>query len=149
MQNRIVCMCLWPWQNKTSCKFLVITLVSKFSIKYHWLSLALYKGVLLHRVWKNSKHKQDTKFISGLCWHQNPLNLCSRDSSCIYNPVIDSSFPFTLYMGDLPNVCTAANVPPLHVDWELPDVSTHTPIRLENILDKNIYLGAEIRGAAF
>lgn len=37
---------------------------------------------------------------------------------------------------------------PLYADSKLPGVGTHTTIRLENILDKNIYCGAKMKGAA-
>lgn len=51
-------------------------------------------------------------------------------------------------MGDLPNVCVTANMDPLYADCELSDVRTHTPIRFENVLDKNIYHVAKTIGAA-
>lgn len=42
-------------------------------------------------------------------------------------------------MGDLPNVCMTANMDPLYGNSELSGVRTHTPIRFENVLDKNFY----------
>jgi len=51
-------------------------------------------------------------------------------------------------MGDLPNVCVTANTDPLHADSQLSDVRTHTSIRFENVLDKNVYHVAKTTGAA-
>lgn len=63
-------------------------------------------------------------------------------------PIVYSSLPSILYMGDLHNICMTASKDSIYVDSELSDVRTHTLIRSDNDLDESLYhIGKTTRAA--